>query len=698
MINKAQTEFRTQDQADSRAFETWYRNEDVQRLIWQIYQDIPADKKYHFLKPYVFYDGLDNEATTLDKLLGACHLLLLEQHLKYLPFILKPGMTQHFCAGFIHVDPDYIYIFDPLGSSLSTNSFRKRFGVSTSNQIADLPVIVSSEKIQNPRYEDKGGFVSCGPLCVEFLDYIMNHPEVVPDSSVPTSSIISPDFGALIESDPEGYRTFIVTIREKHDRYLSALSDELLASEAFQGFYQELTSALVSLGTVAEKDDTVLGFEPSAFTVNYNTENVERIIQQIYQNTSPDMQPLFIRPHVYDSENLNLVDELPARHQILVEKKLNYFPFLFKPKLSQHFYAGLVVRNPKFVYLFIQNGAIQPAPSPNLIAHLGLLSRHFIGNLALQVSPLTLLGLPDNTNICTLLSIEFLDYIMNHEKTFKRPYKFIELLNLHGADYSSYISRLIQKQKSPHPKAPPAFGVVSSSPSSAVTPTHNERIQSGIKNAQKIYFQYYVELSNVVSKLQQEYNDAASSQALKLALSEARIVLNELRLRLPVNAAQNNFLPTMLSHDERLLLRLADLCSHVAHGLIFINQNQVPHEAQMFSYTGDCSGEVFNVSYDFAAHQRYMRHISETALLLPGAGWHALKKALFILAGAMLLLCGLLVVGATIPTSVSSLLTLAGAATLSAGIGFFVGRDAGLASAANKVKMQTTHEIGSLGT
>jgi hypothetical protein len=37
-----------------------------------------------------------------DKLLAACHLLLLEKNLRYLPFILKPKTSQHYCAGFIH--------------------------------------------------------------------------------------------------------------------------------------------------------------------------------------------------------------------------------------------------------------------------------------------------------------------------------------------------------------------------------------------------------------------------------------------------------------------------------------------------------------------------------------------------------------------------------------------------------------------
>jgi hypothetical protein len=34
MTNNAQDLFRTRDNADGRQLQTWYHNEDVQRLIW----------------------------------------------------------------------------------------------------------------------------------------------------------------------------------------------------------------------------------------------------------------------------------------------------------------------------------------------------------------------------------------------------------------------------------------------------------------------------------------------------------------------------------------------------------------------------------------------------------------------------------------------------------------------------------------
>ena len=649
MISKAQLAFRTRHDSDSRAFETWYDNEDVQRLIWQIYQEVPENKKQLFAKPYVFYDNLEkDEATALDKLLEACFLLLREQNLKFLPFILKPRILPHFYAGFIHVNSDYIYIFDPVGTDLNNKKFRDCFKLSHSNQIGNLRVIVSAEQIQNTTYEK--GLVSCGPICVEFLDYLMNHPEIVPESN-PSESVISPLLIELKNNRFENYRDSMITLRNKHDRYLGQLSDQQLASTEFDGFYQEITSALLGLGTEEEEYASLVD-QPSIPTINYSTKEIKQIVQQMYQNISPAIQQFFLEPHIFDNESLNLELELPERYQSLREKKLNYFPFLFKPKASPYFCAGLIINQPRSIYLFIPNGVI-PAHK-KWHTHLGLSSRFFIGDLPLIVSPQGQRHLPSNGTI----SIEFLDYIMNHKNAFEKPQQFIDLLKMHSHDYPSYIERLSQKQKK------------------YLVPIQNS--QTSVRSAQQTYSQYFSELAAAVQEVERIFGQPTTTKALKLALSEANIVLNELR-RLP---------PT----DDTQRLRLADLCSHLAHGLIFIQDHQVPHQADIFTYSGGSTGQVRKVNYDLAAHQQYMRYVSETALLLPGAGWHQLRNALFILAGALLIICGLFVAAASTPISVNFLLTLAGTAAISVGMGFFVGRNTGLASAVNGVKMQTTTE------
>lgn len=91
------------------------------------------------------------------------------------------------------------------------------------------------------------------------------------------------------------------------------------------------------------------------------------------------------------------------------------------------------------------------------------------------------------------------------------------------------------------------------------------------------------------------------------------------------------------------------------------------------------------VNYDHNMHKSNMKHLSKMASSLEGSGWKKLRNTLFALAGLMLIACGIL---AAIPTGGTGLLLgLAGAAVLTAGVGFFAGRDKGLAKAVNNVQM-----------
>lgn len=665
-MSKAQTEFRTRDGTDSREFAVWYANEDVQRLIWQIYQNIPADKKRHFLKPFVFYDNMEkNKDTTLDKLLSACHHVLREHNLKFLPFIVKPKILPHFYAGFIHINPDYIYIFDPVGTNIQDAKFRDCFGVSKTNQIGDLRVIASAEKIQNTTYEES--LVSCGPLCIEFLDYIMSNPELVPSTNMP-NSIVSPQFTELMRSDFSNYTKSMLAIRKKHDRYLGQISDAALTEPEFQEFYSELTDALLDID--ADENESIDAIPCSLINgINYRTQDVQRIIKQIYSSTRPDIQQNFSQPQVFEGETLNLSEELSNQHKILAQNNLKYFPFLFKPKSSQHFYAGLLVRNPNYVYLFIPNSAI-PA-NENLTTHLGLSSKFFIGEHPLVISPQTTSMLYHNNNAYTLLSIEFLEYIMQHEKTFEKPNRFSEFSKIHYKNPQIYIDKLIQKQR----KYLVAAQSQSQRPSNPQPPNID---------AQQLYLQYFSELAKIVQNADQ-YCESNASKELKLALSETNILLKELQRLIPIN----NQLSASTGLKDRQLLLLADLCSHIACGLDFILRHQNPYQAHIFSYKHGSSGVILQVHYDLTAHQQYMQHVSDIASELPGAGWHKIKRALYILAGALLIASGIMFAASSIPLSSGLLFTLASAAVISTGMGFFIGRDTGLAGAVNNVKMHS---------
>lgn len=441
MINKAQSNFRTRDGIDSRNFLSWYDNEDVQRLIFQIYQSIPENKKQLFAQPYVFLDGMEvDEDTALDKLLAVCHHHLQEQNRPFLPFILKPKILPHYYAGFIHINPDYIYIFDPVGTTITNKKFRDGFKVSQSGRIANLPVFVAKERIQNTQYEE--GIASCGPICVEFLDYIMNHPETIPDS-LSSSSIIPPIFTELMQSDMGTYQIAILGIRQKHDDYLGYLSDAQLRAEAVSAFYQEVTDILHNPYNEESVIRENVHFKSSRPI--YNTAEIQLILRAMVQSLPAKRQQNFKEPPIFDSSIVNLDEEFPKQMQALRASSNKYVPFLLKPKSSQHFCAGLIVRNPAMVYLFIPSG-LKPE-QVSLQAYFGLSSKFEVGGISLINSAQYGFTLPNNGSASTVISLEFLHYIMQHEQVFESPQQFLELLKMHSYHYAIYLQTLCQKQK-----------------------------------------------------------------------------------------------------------------------------------------------------------------------------------------------------------------------------------------------------------
>lgn len=135
-----------------------------------------------------------------------------------------------------------------------------------------------------------------------------------------------------------------------------------------------------------------------------------------------------------------------------------------------------------------------------------------------------------------------------------------------------------------------------------------------------------------------------------------------------------------------MLVRLADICSHISQGLHFVAKAGTTFSCDIFYTTNNTSGTLRQVNYDMSMHKSSMEHLSNMASSLEGGGWKTLRNTLFVLAGLMLIACGTL---AAIPTGGTSLLLgLGGAAVFTAGVGFFVGRNAGLAGAVSSVQMK----------
>lgn len=205
-------------------------------------------------------------------------------------------------------------------------------------------------------------------------------------------------------------------------------------------------------------------------------------------------------------------------------------------------------------------------------------------------------------------------------------------------------------------------------------------------SAQQIYLQYVAELTKELRRVAQS---SLLSHAQRCALSEARVVLNELNAIVPLSSDQKTLRTPELRLSDTELLILAALCSHATHGVCFMAANQT-YQAQIYQGPFGC---MRTVHYDLSEHQECMQFINDKAELLPGAGWYGLKKALLILAGALLVACGIVCLATSTPLSSSLLLTLAGTAALSAGIGLFVGRDTGVAAAAKQVTMKPSSAL-----
>ena len=132
--------------------------------------------------------------------------------------------------------------------------------------------------------------------------------------------------------------------------------------------------------------------------------------------------------------------------------------------------------------------------------------------------------------------------------------------------------------------------------------------------------------------------------------------------------------------DTRITLnQLTELCSRLEQGLSFVASNGTPFQCENWS-----NGQKESVHYNLETHKNSMLRLAEIAPSLQGGGWKILRTSLFVLAGLMLVATGIL---AAIPTAGTSLTAaLSGAALLSAGAGFFVGQDTGLAGAVGRAK------------
>ena len=174
----AQKKFISRDAEDSRAFNTWLHNEDVQSIVWQLFREVPDQIKRSYIEPFVFADGLDT--VPFDEIINWAESQLDLSEKKYFPFIFKPETGgAHYMAGIIRQDDDAkkLFLFNPTGYTKKMATARWKLRDPQGNNVAGdedqdgnfhygMDLVLSAHQVQSQN-KDGGVLVSCGPICIE---------------------------------------------------------------------------------------------------------------------------------------------------------------------------------------------------------------------------------------------------------------------------------------------------------------------------------------------------------------------------------------------------------------------------------------------------------------------------------------------------------------------------------------------------
>lgn len=252
-MTKAQQDFRTREE-DSRQFQSWYHNEDCQRILWVIYhqmlasRSVPEEKKRDFLPPYVFFDGIDR--IPFDDLMSFCKNRLIKSGKRYFPILFKPEESgAHYISCLLRRDRDdqvTCFLFNPVGypNSNAIERAKKKLGLISTVWVGGMRLVLSPHEIQSQAKDGEAlllsdktttnkGLVSCGPIGIHFHHYALNHPDWI-DSLDERFNL--PNDLLQYQCSVSDYRQRIETIRLSHDRLLGNLQD--LSLQDIEQFYE----------------------------------------------------------------------------------------------------------------------------------------------------------------------------------------------------------------------------------------------------------------------------------------------------------------------------------------------------------------------------------------------------------------------------------------------------------------------------
>lgn len=166
-----------------------------------------------------------------------------------------------------------------------------------------------------------------------------------------------------------------------------------------------------------------------------------------------------------------------------------------------------------------------------------------------------------------------------------------------------------------------------------------------------------------------------------------------------------NFIPsTPLKKPEVLndeTLYLACICSRVHAALKFLSNENNAHKYNNHCFVvgekyeavedvdilkfNPCKQEFEEVIYNIDYHQQNLQEIQKMISNLSGHRWESVRNTAFALAAALVVAS--IAVGLTVGTGGGIVPVLLGAATLSAGIGFFAAQDTGIAKSVRQLEL-----------
>ena len=227
---------------DGRNFKSWYHIDDIRRVLWMKFRKLDDAVKKGTLHPFVYYEPPTEFLTIdfefkLDDLLKPLIDKLENSPQTYFPFIFKPEKgSSHYVAGFLRKNTDgkiIVFLFNPTGTPLRIDSRSLTFG-------GFVEVISSNKQLQTNKKDD-GKLVSCGPLCMAFIDYIMSHPEYMEQLD---KDFQLPKFLNLHDNDEINYKKLVMDLRQEHYRVLDTIEDTELVDNSYAEISHEVLLAI----------------------------------------------------------------------------------------------------------------------------------------------------------------------------------------------------------------------------------------------------------------------------------------------------------------------------------------------------------------------------------------------------------------------------------------------------------------------